>query len=392
MMGGVKQERGDEWPSFYSEQVYCGTESVRLSSAPYSSPEHPYQIFGPQRESMTGGDPGRLQGTAGVLAQHPQQTGPETNHNGPEFPDLKSVYRRTFSHSKPPYSYISLIYMAIQQSPTKKLTLNEIYDWIRQLFPYYRQNQQRWQNSIRHSLSFNDCFVRVPRSPESPGKGSFWTLHPDSGNMFENGCYMRRQKRFRCTGAMSPSATKNSSKKVDGEMVKEECKKKKSEVKASITSSVSPAPTQLPSPAALPQAMDCPPLSKSPSDTSPLQHSTHTLTPFPPPLTDPSAHLPTVPFPSMPTASPALPPAAPRPMDASGHGEPFFHQPLSMPPLMDFQCYEAPMSYPVYYPSSNSNIHHYNPYITSREEPSYAGDSMYYSGLSMCSVPVLSSS
>lgn len=65
-------------------------------------------------------------------------------------------------------------------------------------FPFYRQNQQRWQNSIRHSLSFNDCFLKVPRSPDKPGKGSFWTLHPDSGNMFENGCYLRRQKRFKC--------------------------------------------------------------------------------------------------------------------------------------------------------------------------------------------------
>uniref|UniRef100_A0A8B9N5R7 Forkhead box A2 n=1 Tax=Accipiter nisus TaxID=211598 RepID=A0A8B9N5R7_9AVES len=51
---------------------------------------------------------------------------------------------------------------------------------------------------IRHSLSFNDCFLKVPRSPDKPGKGSFWTLHPDSGNMFENGCYLRRQKRFKC--------------------------------------------------------------------------------------------------------------------------------------------------------------------------------------------------
>ena len=65
------------------------------------------------------------------------------------------------------------------------------------LFPFYRQNQQRWQNSIRHSLSFNDCFVKVPRTPDKPGKGSFWALHPNSGNMFENGCYLRRQKRFK---------------------------------------------------------------------------------------------------------------------------------------------------------------------------------------------------
>ncbi|XP_051502224.1 forkhead box protein A2 [Myxocyprinus asiaticus] len=113
------------------------------------------------------------------------------------------TYRRSYTHAKPPYSYISLITMAIQQSPSKMLTLSEIYQWIMDLFPFYRQNQQRWQNSIRHSLSFNDCFLKVPRSPDKPGKGSFWTLHPDSGNMFENGCYLRRQKRFKCDKKLS---------------------------------------------------------------------------------------------------------------------------------------------------------------------------------------------
>lgn len=107
------------------------------------------------------------------------------------------TYRRSYTHAKPPYSYISLITMAIQNSSTRMLTLSEIYQFIMDLFPFYRQNQQRWQNSIRHSLSFNDCFVKVPRTPDKPGKGSFWTLHPDSGNMFENGCFLRRQKRFK---------------------------------------------------------------------------------------------------------------------------------------------------------------------------------------------------
>ena len=101
------------------------------------------------------------------------------------------------NQSKPPYSYISLITMAIQYSRSRMCTLSEIYDFITNLFPYYRHNKQRWQNSIRHSLSFNDCFVKVARGPDRPGKGSFWTLHPDSGNMFDNGCHLRRQKRFR---------------------------------------------------------------------------------------------------------------------------------------------------------------------------------------------------
>ncbi|XP_033223011.1 silk gland factor 1-like [Belonocnema kinseyi] len=106
-------------------------------------------------------------------------------------------YRRSYTHAKPPYSYISLITMAVQNASSKMLTLSEIYYFIMDHFPFYRQNQQRWQNSIRHSLSFNDCFVKVPRTPDKPGRGSFWTLHPESGNMFENGCYLRRQKRFK---------------------------------------------------------------------------------------------------------------------------------------------------------------------------------------------------
>ena len=110
---------------------------------------------------------------------------------------LSKNYRRSYTHAKPPYSYISLITMAIQNSQSKMLTLSEVYQFIMDLFPFYRQNQQRWQNSIRHSLSFNDCFVKIPRTPDKPGKGSFWSLHPNSGNMFENGCYLRRQKRFK---------------------------------------------------------------------------------------------------------------------------------------------------------------------------------------------------
>lgn len=102
-------------------------------------------------------------------------------------------------HTKPPFSYISLITMAIQNSPVGTATLNEIYQYISKTFPFYGQNPgRRWQNSVRHSLSFNDCFVKVSRSADRPGKGSRWAMHPAAGNMFANGCYLRRQKRFQC--------------------------------------------------------------------------------------------------------------------------------------------------------------------------------------------------
>lgn len=87
--------------------------------------------------------------------------------------------------------------MAIQSCPEKMLPLSEIYKFIMDRFPYYRDNTQRWQNSLRHNLSFNDCFIKIPRRPDQPGKGSFWALHPSCGDMFENGSFLRRRKRFK---------------------------------------------------------------------------------------------------------------------------------------------------------------------------------------------------
>ncbi len=78
---------------------------------------------------------------------------------------------------KPSNSFNVMIMTAIKESPAKKLTLNEIYDFITEKYPYYNEeNKKSWQNSVRHNLSMNKCFVRVARNSIHSGKGSFWTL------------------------------------------------------------------------------------------------------------------------------------------------------------------------------------------------------------------------
>ncbi|XP_063705302.1 forkhead box protein K2 isoform X2 [Culicoides brevitarsis] len=114
-------------------------------------------------------------------------------------------------NEKPPYSYAQLIVQSISASPDKQLTLSGIYSFIAKNYAYYRTGGNKgWQNSIRHNLSLNRYFIKVPRSQDEPGKGSFWRIDPLSELKLVDQSYRKRRQRgsqgFRTPYGMPRSA------------------------------------------------------------------------------------------------------------------------------------------------------------------------------------------
>ncbi|XP_058454842.1 uncharacterized protein LOC131432527 isoform X2 [Malaya genurostris] len=166
----------------YSSSTYGG--SMKPPSSPPLSPQHmngsgTTMTAGVHSQSQPSPQPSPVGGGTNGSQQHSQGklSPPKAKHptNMPYDPHVNV-------QSKPPFSFSSLIFMAIENCQQKALPVKEIYAWIVQHFPYFKTAPTGWKNSVRHNLSLNKCFQKVEKaanqSLQNLGKGSLWMVEP----------------------------------------------------------------------------------------------------------------------------------------------------------------------------------------------------------------------
>ena len=92
----------------------------------------------------------------------------------------------------PEISYLHLCAAALLSFSAPTL-LPDIYDWIEEHFPYYKESRGSWKNSVRHSLSTEECFIKTHKAPR--GKGYHWWIHEAFLPHFKQGNFDKREIR-----------------------------------------------------------------------------------------------------------------------------------------------------------------------------------------------------
>ena len=97
-----------------------------------------------------------------------------------EDPGVEGVPPGPRSMDRPGPSFACIIGQAILKSSAGGLSLEHIYRYVETAYPYFKNGDGAWRNSVRHNLSIHKMFETIPRTEKfPPGKGGIWIIHED---------------------------------------------------------------------------------------------------------------------------------------------------------------------------------------------------------------------
>ncbi|XP_073537738.1 forkhead box protein I2-B-like [Phyllobates terribilis] len=146
---------------------------------------------------------------------------------------------------RPPYSISTLIIMALENAPEKKLTFHQICNYVVVNFPFYKRNEAGWRKALKSNLSVNNCFNKVAWDDRDPWKGNCWTLDPSYRKMLNNGHFKWQRRKYNSENKPSKELDHKSNMKY----LKSDCSAEspESKIKSSPASYTSPCFLNFPS-------------------------------------------------------------------------------------------------------------------------------------------------
>ncbi|XP_037548049.1 forkhead box protein R1 [Nematolebias whitei] len=93
---------------------------------------------------------------------------------------------------RPPVNYFILIALALKNSQTGSLKVQQIYNFTREHFPFFQTAPDGWKNTIRHNLCFNSSFRKTCNQLCRDGKrkSCFWHLTLDGHRRLQDELHM----------------------------------------------------------------------------------------------------------------------------------------------------------------------------------------------------------
>ncbi|XP_066924237.1 forkhead box protein B2-like [Clytia hemisphaerica] len=116
----------------------------------------------------------------------------ENGSDGGSTSPKKENKDRNKVHSDKVTSYTEMIARAILASPNVMATLADIYSHLISKYPLLKGRGKSWKNSVRHTLSLNEWFIKIPKLDNA--KCCYWSIHPSYLQRFRKGDFQKQRK------------------------------------------------------------------------------------------------------------------------------------------------------------------------------------------------------